>query len=238
MKFITTKFKVFSQLSFLPLLILVFCWIIVSGSSSASEIKSLDRGLFQVNRLTDTISYTNKIGFSASMMSFYGVNYQRYLTPDLRLSLNGMVYLSSDSNPYSTYESDRQKDLMYAIGTSLHKIVINEGLFNIYFIGSVAYFNDKDERTSGVVGSDNYSQYIDRRNITNFGLGLGAGYQLAKYIAVDVEFGYMYSYSKTRTSDYNRQNLPNEPNYEREVNTSSESSSILPSVGIGFYLCL
>lgn len=160
----------------------------------------------------DTINYSNKIGFSASSISFYGVTYQRFISPDWRLSGNALIYLSSN-------ETD--KDLMYNLGFSLHRFIIKDGRFNVYLLASAGYYYDKNEYTYS--GSPIFSQDLNTTSCFNTGIGLGAGFQLTKYLAVDAEIGYMYS---TETKNYSN-NTPPQITYDK----------IVPAFGLGVYLC-
>ncbi|MFY8161899.1 MAG: hypothetical protein ACOVNU_11260 [Candidatus Kapaibacteriota bacterium] len=158
----------------------------------------------------DTINYSNKIGFSVSSINFYGITYQRFVGNDWRLSVNGLIYLSSN---------DMDSEFMYNMGFSLHKILIKDGKYNVYILASAGYYYDENEYMYNDFPND-FSN-LNKTSCFNTGIGLGAGFQLTKYLAIDAEIGYMYS-TETNTG---QSSLP--ITYNR----------IVPAFGLGAYIC-
>ena len=172
-------------------------------------------------------NYSNKAGISASSLSFSGVTYQYSFSENWRISGVGFLYLTEDSD-------QNQKELEYSFGMQIQRTIIRDNRWSIFLIMGGGLFIDENERnvfsSEYINGVYTPKTEVKRDNGTNFtaGLGIGASYQISKYIAVDVEVGYKFDSDKTTTK-----NLTDitEPDNIKSI------KSVIPFVGIGAYIC-
>lgn len=213
----------------LTILFVYFCFnIINSNAQDTTNSKFKSESYYNpYSSNYEPVKYDNKIGISASWLSFYGINYQYYLTQDWRLSGTGIVYLFENSD-------NQEKEFSYKFGLQLHRIIIRDNRWNVYLLVGGGYSNYNRDRVETTYDYRN-NVYIEKReNIVddeiniNIGTGIGAGYQISKYIAIDIEIGYKYD---SRNNE--RQNLT-----DLSIPTSiSKYKSIVPFAGFGAYIC-
>ena len=144
-------------------------------------------------------------------------------------SQSGIVYLFENSD-------NQEKEFSYKFGLQLHRIIITDNRWNVYLLGGAGfsdYNRERVETSYRYVGNEYISKkenIIDDEININLGVGIGANYQLSKYIAVDIELGYKYD---SRNNERNATNLTD----FSVINSLSKYKSIVPFAGFGAYIC-
>lgn len=139
----------------------------------------------------------NKIGFTYSMMTGYGLSYQRQLTDKIGLKSQFFAYGSIEDNPNS---GNNFNDVQVTIGTELQydlkkfessRLYLLAGGFYRYMLEDYYYYDDMNTNNN----------FQTTKNDINVGLGFGFEFMLDYNFSASIDGGYHFNYRTLDTYD-------------------------------------
>lgn len=141
----------------------------------------------------------NKIGFTYSMMTGYGLTYYRQLNETIGLKSQFFAYGRIEDNPTESYNFDR---MHLTLGTELQFNLKKFESSRLYLLtgGFYRYLSESDGYWSG---PDYIDVTKDTRDI-NLGLGFGFEFMLDYNFSIAIDGGYHFNFGKV--DSYDRRN--------------------------------
>ena len=130
----------------------------------------------------------NKIGFTYSMMTGYGLSYQRQFTETIGLKSQFFAYGSVNDDPNTENTFD---DIYISIGSELQFNLKKYESTRLYLLagGFYRYLVEDDYM---YFGNQNYGQ--DKRKDINVGLGFGLEFMMDYNFSISLDGGFHFNY--------------------------------------------
>jgi hypothetical protein len=172
--------------------IVVVSFYLTPNLELTSQIYDLqDDGTYKKHKRLD-----NKIGFTYSMMTGYGLTYYRQINELVGLKSQFFAYGRIEDNPSESYDFDR---IHLTLGSEIQFNLKKFDSSRLYLLtgGFYRYLSESDWGWDGV----NFNK--DTRDI-NLGLGFGFEFMLDYNFSIAIDGGYHFNFSKV--DSYDRRN--------------------------------
>ena len=164
--------------------------------------------------------FDNKVGLKASNISGYGLFYNKKVSDNLHLQVNGLLYYLN----YEEGEDDKKTTVFnYDLGIEIQRNIISDTNSRFYFMFGAYYFYDREKNETKLADISEEEIFTNSYNI---GIGVGFEYYFYKRIFVTAEIGYKFYEDRIKTLE-NGNEVNKSPILERVTKIGA-------SIGIGY----
>ncbi len=171
----TTVFTISRNFTYIYSIVIVLITIllVIPNDLNSQESVSFDE------------NFRNKFGLKASNISGYGLFYNRKLSQNYYLQVNGLIYLLD----YEEGDEDKSTTIYnYDFGLEFQRNIFYNENFRSYILAGAYYFYDVE--TNEINNSEEKEEIIT--NSYNIGIGVGVEYYFYKKMFFTVELGYKF----------------------------------------------